>query len=192
MAVPPEATVAALKEEIHRLRPELPSVKLFSVQLGEDALKDSDGVGSLRLASGAGLFAIMEEAHPYAAIVAKMRLWSAFDDGVVFTYRKSSRPVLCVPGGCLRGRVGRDCRYTKDADQAAYYMLTFVSIFCGWGLIRIMLVRICALLTAAGEMLAFSCRCLQVPAGDSRTLPEPANSVHSPWAIFWPGSPKHP
>jgi hypothetical protein len=91
VVVPPEATVAALKEEIHRLRPELPSVKLFSVQLGENALKDSDDVGSLGLASGAGLFA-MEEARPYAAIVAKMRLWrSAFDDGesewphVVFT-----------------------------------------------------------------------------------------------------------
>jgi hypothetical protein len=178
VAVPAKATVAGLKEEIHRLRPDLPCVQLFSVELGEDALKDADAVGSLGLASGAGLFA-MEQEQRYATIVlAKLRRWgSAFDEGesewpyVIFdipSYLQSWLFIL-ISTVFLASWVAIAAS-SEGADLAANIMLAVTAVICTVVLVFLFVGRLSLLVVATGQVLASSCRCLhaQVMDGDSR------------------------
>ena len=179
VAVPPRATVAALKEEIHKLRPDLPCVQLFSAELGEDALKDADSVGSLGLASGAGLFAMEQEKRYTTIVLEKLRRWgSAFDDGesewpyVVFIIPELlQHPLFLLVAAVFLASWISIASLAEKADHAAFIMLTIATTGCLIATVLKLVVRNCwILLGAAAEVLARSCQCLRAEAcrGDSR------------------------
>jgi hypothetical protein len=179
VAVPPRATVAALKEEIHKLRPDLPCVQLFSAELGEDALKDADSVGSLGLASGAGLFAMEQEKRYTTIVLEKLRRWgSAFDDDesewpyVVFIIPELlQHPLFRLVAAVFLASWISIASLAKKADLAAFIMLTIATMGCIIAtMFKLVLQNCCILLGAAAEVLARSCQCLRAEAcrGDSR------------------------
>jgi hypothetical protein len=99
--------VLDLKEYIHSQRPG-PTFQLFSKELGEDALKDTDRVGALGLVSGANLFANLFAVEENAPDI---------DADLVVVGPREREP--CIDGECW------------TTSFILLFLLSCMGLFCG-------------------------------------------------------------